>query len=139
VIYLVREADSGERSEWPGPDMLRPITKDGWRQARALVQLLDGLAVRRVLSSPYLRCRQTVGLLAEQRELEVESERLLSDCFPVEMTLSVLRSQGPGPAVVCTHSPVMDELLARIGAADGSAPGLSWLRALDLETIGIAL
>jgi phosphohistidine phosphatase SixA len=138
VIYLVREGDAGDRSSWPGPDPLRPITKEGWRQARALVGLMDGLWVGRVLSSPSLRCRQTVIPFADERGLEVETDRLLSDCFSVEMALSALHRIGDVSAVVCTHAEVMEALLQRLPAAPVAQGAADWLRTIEPERLGVA-
>jgi 8-oxo-dGTP diphosphatase len=138
VIYLVREADAGDRNGWPGPDTLRPITKEGWRQARSLVELMRGLPVVRVLSSPSLRCRQTVGPLADKRGLEVETDRLLSDCFSVDVTLSALHRIGDVPAVVCTHADVMDALLERLVAEPVATAAERWLCAIEPEHLGAA-
>jgi broad specificity phosphatase PhoE len=134
----VREADAGDHASWPGPDPLRPITKEGWRLARALVGLLDGLGVERVVSSPCLRCRQTVGPLADQRGLEVETDRLLSDCFSVETALAALHRLGSAHAVVCTHSEVMDALLERLHADPVDADAVRWLRVIEPERLGVA-
>ena len=138
MIYLVREADAGDARSWPGPDMLRPITKEGWRQARALVLLLEGLEVDRVVSSPWLRCRQTVTPLAEHRGLEVETDRLLSDCFSVERAMSVLDRISDRPTLVCTHADVMDALVERLNSAPIRAEAATWLRAITPGRLGVA-
>ena len=58
-IYIVAEADAGDRESWPGPDRLRPITRDGWRQARAVAEHMRGRRPGSIVASPWLRCRQT--------------------------------------------------------------------------------
>ena len=71
-IYLVREADAGGRFSWPGPDRLRPLTGVGWQQAQELAERLDGARITRIVSSPWLRCQQTVLPLAEARQLPID-------------------------------------------------------------------
>jgi hypothetical protein len=71
-VLLVRHAKAGDREKWDAPDDLRPLTAKGEAQAEALVDLLAGYDIDRVLSSPYLRCTQTVAPLASARGLAVE-------------------------------------------------------------------
>ena len=70
-ILLVRHAVAASRSKWDGDDRLRPLTKRGQRQALDLVSQLSEQPVHRVLSSPYLRCVDTVAPLARGRRIEV--------------------------------------------------------------------
>src|SRR5579871_5621224 len=60
-LYLVRHADAGDRDKWEGDDADRPLTPLGRQQARALGDAFRerGLAVDAVVSSPFLRTRQT--------------------------------------------------------------------------------
>ena len=60
AVLLVRHAKAGSRKDWSGDDRLRPLSKAGHRQAEALVPLLVGYPITRVLSSPFVRCVQTV-------------------------------------------------------------------------------
>ncbi len=60
VRLLVRHADAGSKQEWIGPDADRPLSTVGWRQAKGLVGLLGDFPAARLLTSPALRCRQTV-------------------------------------------------------------------------------
>jgi broad specificity phosphatase PhoE len=85
TLYLVRHAKAGSRRDWEGPDRDRPLSRKGRRQAEGLVELLADRPVRRVLSSPYLRCVQTVEPLAEKLGLPVEQVAALGeDAAPAE-------------------------------------------------------
>ena len=64
MLYLVRHAKAGGRQEWRGDDRLRPLSKEGRRQADSLARRLARLTTGDLLSSPYLRCVQTVEPLA---------------------------------------------------------------------------
>lgn len=114
-MYLVAEADAGRRDEWPGPDRLRPITRDGWRQARAVAEQLRGQPIKRVVASPWLRCRQTVQPLAEQLGLDVDDERGLAESADVARAVHVISSFNGTPTVVCTHEELAREILCRLG------------------------
>lgn len=79
MILLVRHASAGDRYEWEGDDRLRPLDERGRRQADELVELLEQYAVTRLLSSPSLRCVQTVEPFAEARGLGIEIRDELSE------------------------------------------------------------
>jgi len=79
VILLVRHASAGDRYAWEGDDSLRPLDERGLRQADELVELLEQYEVTRVLSSPSLRCVQTVEPFAQARGLGIEIRDELSE------------------------------------------------------------
>src|SRR6266545_4741978 len=71
MIYLLRHAHAGNKRTWSGPDGRRPLSAAGRREAAGLVRVLDGRPITTILSSPALRCEQTVQPLAEHRSLPV--------------------------------------------------------------------
>ena len=79
TLYLVRHAKAGSRSSWDGDDRLRPLTKMGRREAEGIADLLRDAPLERVLSSPYVRCTETVAPLAARRGLEVEEHDALAE------------------------------------------------------------
>ena len=72
MLLVVRHADAADKSNWKGPDMLRPLSPSGHLQAEGLVYRLEDYPIERILCSPTLRCRQTVQPLARDRMLQVE-------------------------------------------------------------------
>ncbi len=115
-VYVIRHAKAGNRMKWTGPDHLRPLTKAGRRQAEALVSVL-AQPLSRLVSSPYVRCVQTLEPLAEARGMELETADELAEGAPVDDALALMLSLGAGgPAAFCTHGDVMtfavDELVA---------------------------
>lgn len=72
MLLLVRHALAGDRDDWEGDDRLRPLEPRGREQARALVALLEPRRPRRVLTSPALRCIETVAPLAAALGVEAE-------------------------------------------------------------------
>ncbi len=107
-VYLVRHAKAGNRLRWTGPDDVRPLSKPGRRQAQALVELFAGQPFTRLLSSPYVRCVQTLEPLAEARGLALETTEGLGEGAPVDRALELMLSAADhGPAALCTHGDVM--------------------------------
>jgi 8-oxo-dGTP diphosphatase len=106
---LLRHAAAGDRDAWDGDDFHRPLDARGRRQAAEYVELLRPLGVRRVVSSPYVRCVETVQPLAIALELSVElDDRLAEGAGPGADEL--LREDG---VVCCTHGDIAEALLGR--------------------------
>jgi 8-oxo-dGTP diphosphatase len=112
IVYLVRHARAGKRGEWEGDDRLRPLDERGVRQAQGLVEQLSGRELRRILSSPYVRCVQSVEPLAEARGLPLGREEAFAEGAGSQAALELLR--GAGDAVVaCVHGDLAEDLLGR--------------------------
>jgi 8-oxo-dGTP diphosphatase len=111
TVYVVRHGKAGSRSAWTDPDEQRPLTKAGRRQAAALAEELESSGITRVVSSPYVRCRQSVEPLAERLRLPVDLSDALEEGAPLVETLALLDKLGDESAVLCTHGDVVGELL----------------------------
>jgi 8-oxo-(d)GTP phosphatase len=112
-VVLVRHASAGSRKRWAGDDHLRPLDERGRRQAAALVDLLADHPIALILSSPSVRCVQTVGPLARQRGLRVDVRRELGEGSTAADVLSLLDDVGGAEVVLCTHGDVILELLGQ--------------------------
>jgi len=107
-VYLVRHAKAGNRLAWTEPDHLRPLTKPGRRQAKALVELFADQLFSHLVSSPYVRCLQTLEPLAEARALQLEASAALAEGAPIDEAMELMLSvASDGPAALCTHGDVM--------------------------------
>jgi 8-oxo-dGTP diphosphatase len=93
---------AGHRKQWVGDDRVRPVDEQGRRQSLALVDALAAFPIDRLVSSPYLRCVQSVEPLAEARGLEIElDDRLGADrLHDVPLVLAELKGQN---GAACTH------------------------------------
>jgi hypothetical protein len=105
-LLVVRHARAGDRSAWVGDDRVRPLDKRGRKQARALAEALEPYAIERILSSPYLRCVQTVEPLAASRGLELELRAELGEGRFDGVALA--RSLAGEPLVLCVHGGLSD-------------------------------
>ena len=99
---LVRHADAGRRWE-TGGDEWRGLSDLGRSQAVELVDRMSGLSVIRILSSPSLRCRQTVTPLARTLSLEVEPCHLLTPDVEPTRLVQFLQDPETKDSVLCTH------------------------------------
>ena len=101
-LLLIRHATAGDRHAWEGDDRVRPVDERGRLQSDALVDALAGYRIDRIVSSPYLRCVQTVEPLADACGLEIELDEKLGATRLDEVGEVLERLRGE-KAAVCTH------------------------------------
>ena len=121
TVLLVRHATAGHRTEGQD-DQLRPLDDRGRRQAEGLVDALADYDIRHVLTSPAVRCRQTVEQLAGALGLPVEERPELAEGSTAEDVLGLVSSLNGETAVLCTHGDVVGELLG-----EESKKGSTWV------------
>jgi 8-oxo-dGTP diphosphatase len=107
VSVLLRHASAGDRDHWAGDDQHRPLDEKGRRQAEKIAEAFASEDIRRVVSSPYVRCIQTVEPLAAALGLEVE----LDDRLAEGGDGSAQELIDEAGVVACTHGDVIYELL----------------------------
>jgi 2,3-bisphosphoglycerate-dependent phosphoglycerate mutase len=72
TIYIVRHCKAESQQ------IDAALTADGLVQAARLVELLKGSQIERIISSPYIRAKDSVAPLAQRLKLHVElDERLV--------------------------------------------------------------
>lgn len=121
TVLLLRHAVAGHGTDAPD-DHLRPLDERGRRQADRLPDALAGYDVQRVLTSPYVRCRQTVEPLAGSLGLPIEERPELAEGSTAEDVLDLVRSLDGETAVLCTHGDVVSEVLG-----EESKKGSTWV------------
>jgi 8-oxo-(d)GTP phosphatase len=138
-VYLVRHAKAGNRGEWAKPDHLRPLSENGKQQAEQLVAMLDGSPIERLISSPHVRCVQTLEPLASERGLTLEESEDLAEGAGPARALALLSKVSEKPTVLCSHGDVIEEVLQHLSAEGLELPdppplrkGSTWV----LETEG---
>ena len=113
TVLLVRHVEAGDRDGWSGEDRLRPVSDHGRAQAEALVPLLTPFAPTDILSSPYVRCVQSVEPLAQALGLEVQYEDHLAEGTPFDLVQRLLkRVRGDGTVVLCSHGDVIGAVIS---------------------------
>ncbi len=135
MILVVRHAVAGEKAKWKGrPDAERPLSGRGRKQAKALVKQHRERPVDRILSSPYVRCLDTVAPLADAREIEVEVHPALAPDAPWEDLRDLLLSLVDEDVVLCSHGEaigVMVDRLPELGLKPAKNPrwkkGSTWI------------
>jgi 8-oxo-(d)GTP phosphatase len=138
-LLLLRHAAAVNRSDWAGADPVRPLSDAGAEDALALTHLLSAFGVERLISSNTLRCTDTVQPYAEQEGLPLEEEMLFSeDGYKQHRDESLARAPQlltiDRPTVVCSHRPVLPDVMVRLcrrsgvqPPAHGLHPGAFWV------------
>jgi 8-oxo-dGTP diphosphatase len=113
-VFVLRHACAGRKGGWPGPDADRPLDAVGRQQAEALADVLAGQGVRRLVSSPSLRCVDTLRPLARRLQLTIERAPGLEARAGSSVLEDVIADQNFDGAVVCTHGEVMQPFLEQL-------------------------
>ncbi|CAA9232981.1 MAG: hypothetical protein AVDCRST_MAG76-1274 [uncultured Acidimicrobiales bacterium] len=125
TLLVVRHAEAQGRSGWSGPDELRPLSPKGRRQATGLVHVLgDRFPIGRLVSSPSLRCIETLSPLAATLGLTLEVSSALAEGSQPEAAVQLGRAGATLPGVeealvLCSHGDVIPKLLEVLDASDG--------------------
>ena len=118
LVFLVRHAKAGNRAKWDGPDELRPLTGSGRRQAEALVPALAAHDLAALVSSPYVRCVQTLEPLASACGLPLQEHDALAEGGSGSEAIRLLLSVAAlGSAALSTHGDVQPEVIESLGDA----------------------
>jgi 8-oxo-dGTP diphosphatase len=113
MLYLVRHAKAGSRSDWRGDDRLRPLSNKGRIQSDLLAARLALVATGELVSSPYLRCIETLQPLAARIDGAVRAEERLAEDTGFEGALAVL-GELPDGSVLCSHGDVIPETIGAL-------------------------
>ena len=138
MVYLVRHAHAGSKAKWDGPDLARPLSAQGRKEALGLIERLAARPIGRLLSSPAERCLQTVQPLAGRFGRPVEPDDALGVDGTAAGVLDLLARPALERAVLCTHGELIGEILDELQQAglELSDPprwpkGSTWILELD--------
>lgn len=121
-VALVRHGSAGDRAVWAGDDALRPLDDRGRREAEAIARLLCDRMPLRILTSPAVRCVQTVVPLAELVGVPAEHTSGLAEGADPDAA-ELVEDAGP-LLVLCSHGDVIGRL---IGFDRPARKGSIWL------------
>jgi 8-oxo-dGTP diphosphatase len=78
------------------------------------VRLLAEEEIKRVVSSPHVRCVQTVEPLAADRGFDVEYHDALAEGAPLRATLALMEEASVEAPVLCTHGDVVGNVIGHL-------------------------
>lgn len=112
TAVVLRHAISTKREDFTGEDDLdRPLAAAGFSQLPEIAALLSAYGISELISSPAIRCQQTLKFYADQEGIGIaENPLLLEDNHDfTEAEWKALLTHHSSIAL-CTHRPVIDEL-----------------------------
>jgi phosphohistidine phosphatase SixA/8-oxo-dGTP pyrophosphatase MutT (NUDIX family) len=127
-LVILRHAKAVKRSDFTGKhDSDRPLSGRGRRQAKIIAEALEAYGIEQVISSPMLRCQETVKRFVKQ----LSTTPILIDAIsesgyeqsPQHLDPAIeLAMKDPAPTVLCSHRPVLDAILEAVATAGGISP-----------------
>jgi phosphohistidine phosphatase len=129
LLFLCRHAKAA-----PGePDAARELAPEGREQARALGELLAGRpdAPVLVLSSPFVRARQTAEAIAQATGAPLRVEERLAPGATAAALVAALAGET-GPVATVGHQPDCSEIAQALIGSDPGFP-VAGMAAIELE------
>ena len=117
-MQLIRHAEAGHRRTWTGDDRTRPLSALGRQQAMVLRERYADKGLDRIVSSPFVRCVQTVEPLSAATRIEIEKHPALAEGADPKATAELLGELSTGRSALSSHGDVITgvmEYLARRG------------------------
>jgi len=125
-IHLLRHGIAFDRADprCP-PDPQRPLTDKGVKRTRAAAKGMRRIGIEPdlILTSPYLRARQTADIVQDVLAPEARLEQVsafVPDGNPAKMLAAIMRTKSKAPLCV-GHAPSLDDLATYVGGCGESS------------------
>jgi phosphohistidine phosphatase SixA len=130
LCYLIRHAHAGKRGTVD--DDLRPLSERGVAQAEAIATSLSGSGITRIVSSPFVRCVETVTPVAAALGIEIGIDERLAEGAGPDLVVELIE-QAAAPIAICSHGDVLGAALSQLHVSgvelddDRLAKGSMWV------------
>lgn len=112
ALILLRHAKATPRADWKGSEAKRPLLPEGKQQAKRLVNTLNCYGPKRLITSPWTRCEQTIEPYAKAMKKKIIQRSQLTE---LTSTLSPRRTihavetvfDSTKSALICSHRPAL--------------------------------
>ena len=115
----------------------------GTARPERIADALADVGVKRIISSPFVRCRQTLDPLAQRLRLPLELSDALAEGASLTDTLRLLEKVTGETTVLCTHGDVVGNVIDHLAGTgvpiddDRLEKGSTWvLDTRDGEIVG---
>lgn len=144
AIIALRHAKATPPFQFDGPDHTRPLTERGRGQAKTIIPSLLAFSPQKIVTSTARRCRQTVEPVARVLGIEPKTTDLISQDAYESGESDVRQVVGKRvrkrvTTVLCSHGPVLPDIVREVALATGSAPAATISRAGDLPVAGFSV
>ena len=129
-LIIIRHAHATPRADYVGEDGKRPLLPEGKKQAKELVRLLSAYGPKRVFTSPWRRCKDTITPYAKAHRYKIIDRGELSEMGNAKgpaRTAKVAKKLflDARSSVLCTHRPTLPTITKVL--ADFAEPKLAKL------------
>jgi 8-oxo-(d)GTP phosphatase len=134
AVLLLRHASAGSRSDFDGPDALRPLDRRGRSQARRLAEVLPLFGPAALASAEPVRCVETMEPVSRALGIEVAPlPELGEEHFSADpqaglaVVERLLGDDGSaGPTVICSQGGAIPSVLMALGVRWHGTTGALW-------------
>jgi 8-oxo-dGTP diphosphatase len=143
-IIALRHAKAVPPYQFSGPDAERSLTERGRGEAKSIVPGLRAFGPQKIITSTAKRCRQTVEPVAKALHLSAKatdavSQQAWEDGEAEVRELIGKRVRKRVTTIICSHGPVLPEIVREVALATGTAPVATASRAADLPVAGFSV
>ena len=131
-LIILRHTSATPRASWAGEEAKRPLLPEGREQAKRLVSLLDAYGPKRLVTSPWTRCQQTVAPYSKKtKRTLIERSQLteLANERGPRKTKNVIEDTfgQTKNALICSHRPALPTIIETFSkyAIKGITPALA--------------
>ncbi len=139
AIIALRHGKATPPEQWAGPDATRPLLPRGETQALSVAPALAAFRPARLVSSTAVRCVSTIAPAARLTGLDAaQKEALSQDAYTSSgeavRALVAKRLAARVTTVLCSHGPVLPQIIQAVVEATGSVDSSRLHRAATLST-----
>lgn len=111
-LIIIRHAHATPRADYVGEDGKRPLLPEGKVQAKELVKLISAYGPKRVFTSPWRRCKDTISPYAKAHRFKIIERGELSEMGNAKgpaRTAKVAKGlfKDARSSILCTHRPTL--------------------------------
>jgi 8-oxo-(d)GTP phosphatase len=138
ALIVLRHAKATPRSDWSSGEKSRPLLPKGEQQAYRLVVQLASYGPKKLITSPWKRCKDTVLPYAKATHRQLLERSQLSEYSAEKNPKKAKRLiedifEGSDSTLICTHRPALPKVLDAIAqfARVDLKPAISEAATLD--------
>ena len=138
-LYLLRHGIA-DHPDWSGPDSDRPLNAEGIESLQKSAKRLAKLKLEPglILTSPYVRARQTAAIVATALEAtsRVREEPRLEPGFSITLLGQILQEQAAAAELMLVgHNPDFEEVTSAVIGGGRIGFGKGALACFEMDTV----
>jgi 8-oxo-(d)GTP phosphatase len=139
AIIALRHGKATPPGDWPGPDATRPLLPRGETQALSVAPAIAAFRPVKLISSTAVRCVTTIAPTARITGLGVgQKDEISQDAYSGRgesvQRIVARRLEKRVTTVLCSHGPVLPQIIDAVTRATGTADSARLQRAAALAT-----